>query len=58
MSNLTGQTLGGRYQIRRLVANGGMAAVYVALDTRLDREVAVKVVHPHLDDSDRTRFVA
>ncbi len=58
MSNLTGQTLGGRYQIRRLVANGGMAAVYVALDTRLDREVAVKVVHPHLDDSARTRFVA
>lgn len=58
MSNLTGQTLGGRYLIRRLVANGGMAAVYVALDTRLDREVAVKVVHSHLDDSARTRFVA
>lgn len=58
MSNLTGQTLGGRYQIRRLVANGGMAAVYVALDVRLDREVAVKVVHPHLDDSARARFVS
>lgn len=35
-----------------------MASVYVADDTRLDREVAVKVVHPHLAESYRERFVA
>lgn len=58
MSNLTGQTLGGRYVIRRLLASGGMASVYVADDTRLDREVAIKVVHPHLAESYRERFVA
>lgn len=58
MSNLTGQTLGGRYLIRRLLASGGMASVYVADDTRLDREVAIKVVHPHLAESYRERFVA
>lgn len=44
--------------MRRLVASGGMASVYVALDTRLDREIALKVVHSHLDDSARSRFVA
>lgn len=58
MSNLTGQTLGGRYVIRRLLANGGMAGVYLADDTRLDREVALKVIHPHLAESYRERFVA
>jgi serine/threonine-protein kinase len=35
-----------------------MASVYVADDTRLDREVAIKVVHPHLAESYRERFVA
>ncbi|MFM5967533.1 MAG: protein kinase domain-containing protein [Micrococcales bacterium] len=58
MSNLTGQTLSGRYLIRRLLANGGMAGVYLAEDTRLDREVALKIIHPHLAESYRERFVA
>ena len=58
MSNLIGQTIGGRYLIKRLLANGGMAGVYVADDTRLDREVALKVIHPHLAESYRERFVA
>ena len=58
MSNLTGQTLGGRYLIKRLLANGGMAGVYLAEDTRLDREVALKIIHPHLAESYRERFVA
>ena len=58
MSNLTGQTIGGRYLIRRLLANGGMAGVYLAEDTRLDREVALKIIHPHLAESYRERFVA
>lgn len=58
MSNLTGRTLGGRYEIRRLLASGGMASVYLAHDNRLDRVVALKVVHPHLGEEYRERFVA
>ena len=58
MSNLTGRTLGGRYEIRRLLASGGMASVYLAQDNRLDRVVALKVVHPHLGEEYRERFVA
>ena len=58
MSNLTGRTLGGRYEIRRLLASGGMASVYLAQDNRLDRVVALKVVHSHLGEEYRERFVA
>jgi serine/threonine-protein kinase len=36
---------GGRYQIWRRVADGGMGRVYQALDTRQDRGVALKILH-------------
>ena len=42
--------LDGRYRILARVARGGMASVYEATDTRLDRTVAVKVMHPGLGD--------
>jgi beta-lactam-binding protein with PASTA domain len=45
---LIGRRLEGRYEILRALDRGGMATVYVALDHRLDREVAVKVMHPSL----------
>lgn len=45
---LVGQTLDGRYQVQSRVAIGGMATVYRALDTRLDRPLALKVMHPAL----------
>lgn len=45
---LLGRLLDGRYEIRRRLAAGGMATVYTAIDTRLDRPVAVKVMHPAL----------
>ena len=48
MSNLIGQMIGNRYLIERQVASGGMATVYLATDQRLDRQVALKVIHPHL----------
>lgn len=45
---LVGATLDGRYLVRARLARGGMSTVYLALDTRLDREVAVKAMLPHL----------
>lgn len=41
-----GQTLAGRFHIQRLVAIGGMAAVYEAIQSPLMRRVAVKILHP------------
>lgn len=43
-----GQLLDGRYRIVARIARGGMATVYEAVDTRLNREVAVKVMHATL----------
>lgn len=59
MYDLTGVLLDGRYEIRAILARGGMATVYTALDTRLDRLVAVKVMHQHLanDDDFVDRFI-
>jgi len=56
---LVGRTLDGRYLVESRIARGGMATVYLAVDTRLEREVALKVMHPHLadDDSFVARFV-
>lgn len=48
-----GCVLDGRYEVTGRVARGGMATVYVAVDRRLDRRVAVKVMHPALaEDAD------
>lgn len=59
MSNLIGQLIGNRYLIESQVASGGMATVYLATDQRLDRQVALKVIHPHLanDASFQEKFV-
>ncbi|MFI1826824.1 Stk1 family PASTA domain-containing Ser/Thr kinase [Streptomyces sp. NPDC020412] len=45
---LVGQLLDGRYRVDARIAVGGMATVYRAVDTRLDRELALKVMHPAL----------
>ena len=50
MSNLIGKLLAGRYQVQQQIARGGMATVYLAHDEKLDRQVALKVIHPHLSD--------
>ncbi len=56
---MVGRLLDGRYQIRARIARGGMATVYLATDLRLERRVAVKVMHAHLADDAafRDRFI-
>ncbi|WP_225734997.1 Stk1 family PASTA domain-containing Ser/Thr kinase [Pseudoclavibacter endophyticus] len=56
---MIGRLIDGRYQIRSLIARGGMATVYVATDLRLERRVAIKIMHDHLaaDDNFRARFI-
>lgn len=58
---LAGRVLGGRYLIEEVIGRGGMGAVYQALDERLGRRVAVKVITLAGDDPDaverlRARF--
>jgi beta-lactam-binding protein with PASTA domain/tRNA A-37 threonylcarbamoyl transferase component Bud32 len=43
---LLGTLVEGRYRIRARVARGGMATVYTATDERLERTVAIKIIHP------------
>ncbi|MFE0963146.1 Stk1 family PASTA domain-containing Ser/Thr kinase [Streptomyces fungicidicus] len=56
---LVGQVLDGRYRVEARIAVGGMATVYRAVDTRLDRVLALKVMHPSLaaDRSFVERFI-
>jgi serine/threonine-protein kinase len=56
---LIGRVLDRRYHVRSRIAHGGMATVYLATDARLDRQVAVKVMHAELTtDADFvTRFI-
>ena len=59
MADLTGELIDNRYLLQRNLASGGMASIYAALDTRLDRQVAVKIMHPHLanDEAFVSRFI-
>jgi beta-lactam-binding protein with PASTA domain len=53
---LVGRVLDGRYRLESRVARGGMASVYAATDLRLERPVAVKIMHAALADDEE--FVA
>ncbi|MDP4585753.1 MAG: Stk1 family PASTA domain-containing Ser/Thr kinase [Microbacteriaceae bacterium] len=56
---LVGTVLDDRYRIQSRIARGGMAKVYLAQDIRLERLVAIKIMHDHLaDDTDyAARFI-
>jgi serine/threonine-protein kinase len=56
---LVGRLLDRRYRMGPRIARGGMASVYEAVDVRLDRVVAVKVMHPGMGDDEEfaARFV-
>ncbi len=55
---LVGHLVDGRYRVLRHLADGGMASVFLATDTRLDREVALKVMRQDLaaDETFVARF--
>jgi len=59
VSDLTGELIDNRYLLKRQIASGGMATIYAGIDTRLDRPVAVKVMHAHLanDEAFVSRFI-
>jgi len=59
VSELIGEIIDGRYQLTRVVGSGGMATIYAAIDLRLDRQVAVKIMHSHLaqDEQFVSRFI-
>lgn len=48
---MNGTVIEGRYEVRTRLARGGMSTVYLAVDRRLDREVALKVLYPHLAEN-------
>lgn len=56
---LIGRLVDQRYRVRARIARGGMATVYVATDLRLERRVALKVMHSHLSDDSafQSRFI-
>ncbi|WP_066038997.1 Stk1 family PASTA domain-containing Ser/Thr kinase [Herbiconiux solani] len=56
---MLGRLIDGRYQVRSRIARGGMATVYLATDLRLERQVAIKIMHGHLADDAvfKERFV-
>jgi eukaryotic-like serine/threonine-protein kinase len=59
VSDLTGELIDNRYLLQRLIASGGMATIYAGIDTRLDRPVAIKIMHAHLanDEAFVSRFI-
>jgi serine/threonine-protein kinase len=56
---MLGTLFDGRYRVKSRVARGGMATVYMAVDERLERTVAVKIIHPTQADDPRflSRFI-
>ncbi|MFC5930139.1 Stk1 family PASTA domain-containing Ser/Thr kinase [Cryobacterium melibiosiphilum] len=56
---MLGRLIDGRYEVRSRIARGGMATVYLATDLRLERRVALKIMHGHLADDAafRSRFI-
>jgi serine/threonine-protein kinase len=56
--SLVGQVVDGRYRVQSHLADGGMASVYVAVDLRLERDVALKIMRPDLarDENFVSRF--
>ncbi|HEY7705622.1 MAG TPA: protein kinase [Gaiellaceae bacterium] len=48
----SGEVIAGRYELLELIGKGGMSSVWKAHDRLLDRQIAVKVLHPHFTDDE------
>jgi serine/threonine protein kinase/DNA-binding CsgD family transcriptional regulator len=53
---MIGTKLNNRYEVMELLGEGATSTVYKGIDERLGREVALKVLHPHVRDTTRKRF--
>jgi serine/threonine-protein kinase len=51
LDQLVGRDLDGRYIIRRMLGAGGMATVYAGVQLMIERDVAIKVIHPAVTDA-------
>ena len=49
---MQGEVIAGRYELLDLIGKGGMSSVYKAHDRLLDRQIAVKVLHPHFTEDE------
>lgn len=56
MANMIGRKLRNRYKVVEHLGDGSTATVYKAIDERLGREVALKMLLPHVRESTRKRF--
>lgn len=54
---LIGESIGRRYRILETIGTGGLGTVYKALDTRLQRFVALKILHSATDPESRDRLL-
>ncbi len=55
--NMIGRLVGGKYSLEREIGRGGMGSIWVALDTKLHRRVALKLMRPDMTSpSSRGRF--
>jgi len=52
-SERIGTTVAGRYEIRRLLGEGGFSSVFEAVHSVTGREVALKLLHPHLTTTEQ-----
>lgn len=53
---MIGTNLNNRYEVQRLLGEGATSTVYLGVDGVLGRQVALKVLHPHVRDTTRKRF--
>ncbi|MGB5037813.1 MAG: protein kinase, partial [Blastocatellia bacterium] len=56
IESIIGSVLDGKYKVERLLGRGGMGEVYAGTHLRLERAVAIKVLHGDLNDN--ASFVA
>ena len=49
---MQGEVIAGRYELLELIGKGGMSSVYKAHDRLLDRQIAVKILHPHFTEDE------